>query len=889
MIKTKVAWLASAMMASALVACGDGEDGDRGPAGPAGPAGEAGPTGPTGPQGDAGPAGPAGVDDRAVGAVYVMANETSGNAVVGYSQRSDGTLQSIGRFSTGGTGAAFDGGEGLDPLISAYAIERTADNRHVLVVNAGSGSVAALRVENDFSLTLTGTAASGGTGPNSIAVFGSLVYVSNIDEDGVFNGEPDQEGSLQGFILGADGTLVPIANSVRSLGNRPSAIRFSPSGGHLVVASINAGSSALASNSDDELVVYEVRADGTLSDAPVAAATSTPRGNSNNRNLPSAIGFEIVEDDRGNDLVVVTEAREFQADGAPPAFPNLQTGSVSTWILGTDGTLTAKDLDVLAGTDPTDGQRTACWIAFSADQAYFWVSNALEATLSTYSFSENGDIALVEEVAAAGTPPGSDVPAEAFANSDGWIDLDVSADGGYLYQLYGLAGTVGVFRIDGADLALIQEVSEGLPEVNTQGIIAVGPPAAEPLAGAVYAMANGTDQNTVVAYGRRADGTLRHLGEYATGGQGAAFDGGEGLDPLISAYALERTEDRRFLLAVNAGSGSVASLRIEDDFSLTLTDVAETGGTGPNSVAVSGSVVYVSNIDEDGVFTGEPDQEGSLRGFILGADGRLRPLAGSDRALGNRPSAIRFSPGGDYLIVASINAGSSALASGSDDELVVYRVETDGTLSAAPVAATTSTPQGNAANRNLPSAIGFEIVEDEQGTDIVVVTEAREFQADGSPPAFAALQTGSVSTWTLNADGSLTARQLDQLAGADVDDGERTACWLAFSADQRYFWVSNALESTLSTYAFAPDGTIGLDAVIAAAGTPPGSDIPAEAFANTDGWIDLDVSDDGAFLYQLYGLDGTIGVFRIRGGALELVEEVSGDLPVADTQGLIAL
>ena len=889
-MKTKVVALAAAMMAMAVAACGDdGLDGAQGPQGAPGAQGEAGPAGPTGPEGPQGPPGPEGSNDRAVGAVYVMANETNGNAVVGYAQRGDGTLRPIGRFATGGDGAAFDGGEGLDPLISAYAIERTADNRYVLVVNAGSGSVSSMRVRDDFSLERVNTATTGGTGPNSIAVFGSLVYVSNIDADGVFNGEPDQEGSLQGYIIGADGRLVPLAGSARTLGNRPSAIRFSPSGGHLVVASINAGSSALASGSDDELVVYEVQADGTLSASPVSAATSTPRGNSANRNLPSAIGFEIVEDDQGNDIVVVTEAREFQADGAPPAFPNLQTGSVSTWTLDTDGTLIAKDLDVLAGASVTDGQRTACWIAFSADQSYFWVSNALESTLSTYSFAPNGDIAVQSIVAAAGNPPGSTVPAEAFANTDGWIDLDVSDDGAFVYQLYGLAGTVGVFRTDGPNLELVEEVTGNLPETNTQGIIFVGAPKGERLAGAVYAMANGTEQNTVVAYGRRADGSLRHLGEYATGGLGAAFDGGEGLDPLISAYALERTEDKRFLLAVNAGSGSVAALRIEDDFSLSLADVAPSGGTGPNSIAISGSLVYVSNIDEDGTFAGEPDQEGSLRGFVLGADGRLRPIPGSDRSLGNRPSAIRFSPGGDYLVVASINAGSSALASGSDDELVVYRVEVDGTLSAAPVAATTSTPRGNAEGRNLPSAIGFEIVEDAAGNDIVIVTEAREFQADGSPPAFANLQTGSVSTWTLNTGGSLSVGQLDVLAGDTATDGQRTACWLAFSADQRYFWVSNALESTLSTYTFSTDGSIELTAEVAAAGNPPGSTDPAEAFANTDGWIDLDVSADGAYVYQLYGLDGTIGVFRVRGGALELIDEVSGDLPVDNTQGIIAL
>ena len=82
--------------------------------------------------------------------------------------------------------------------------------------------------------------------------------------------------------------------------------------------------------------------------------------------------------------------------------------------------------------------------------------------------------------------------------------------------------------------------------------------------GAVYAMSNGSGQvtgtpvqgaNTIIAYGRNTDGTLDYIGEYATGGNGGDFDGGEGLDPLISAYALSKTTDNNFVLAVNAGSG----------------------------------------------------------------------------------------------------------------------------------------------------------------------------------------------------------------------------------------------------------------------------------------------------------------------------------------------
>jgi|GEM_PF-863683 len=896
---TSKLWLC-ATLAVFVSACSgdDGSDGTNGEPGAPGEPGTPGQNGSDGQDGEAGTDGEPGQDGTdttaRLGGVYVMTNEVDGNRLVSYATGADGRLEFIGATSTGGLGSdEFDGPEGLDPLISAYAVEKTEDDRFVLVVNAGSNTISSLRVESDFSLTLVDTEDTGGVGPNSIAVSGALVYVSNIDADGVFNGEPDQEGNVSAFIIGADGTLSPVAGSTRSLANRPSAVRFSPDGGHLVVAAINSGSSALASDSQDELVVFDVSANGLLSNAPVAAATSTLRDNAEGRNLPSAIGFEIVEDGNGDPVVVVTEAREFQPDGAPPAFPALQTGSVSTWALGSDGSLTALQLDVLADeSGGLDGSRTACWVAFSADNRYFWVSNALEASLSAYSFSADGTIELIDGVAAQGTPATSEDPATAFGETDGWIDLDVSSDGRYLYQLYGLDGTVGVYAIDGSALTLVQEDSGNLPEADTQGIIAVGPPRSvtSAYAGGVYVMTNGLDANRIVSYGRRQNGTLASLGSIATGGVGSdEFDGPEGLDPLISAYAIEKTADNRYVLAVNAGSNTVTSLRVESDFSLSVVDTVDTQGVGPNSIAISGSLVYVSNIDEDGAFAGEPDQEGNLVGFILGVDGSLNPLPASSRSLGNRPSAVRFSPDGQYLVAASINAGSSALATGSEDELVVYEVGEDGLLSDDDIDGATSTLRDNTAGRNLPSAIGFEIVEDAEGRNIVVVTEAREFRPDGSPPAFADLQTGSVSTWVLESDGTLTALALDVLADESGDlDGSRTACWLAFSPDNRYFWVSNALEASLSAFSFAADGAIELVAGIAAQGSPAISDDPATAFSQTDGWIDLDISDDGRFLYQLYGLDGTVGVFAVDGSSLTLIDEVSGDLPEADTQGIVA-
>jgi len=407
----------------------------------------------------------------AAGGVFVMSNILDNNTIVSYSRGDDGRLTIVGEYSTGGQGGDFDGPEGLDPLISAYSLINTPDNEYLLAVNAGSGTISVMQINSDMSLQLVDTESSFGVGPNSLAYDDGLVYVSNIDADGEFAGEPDQEGLIYGYTF-ENGDLTPIPGSGRNLENRPAAVRFSPDGNHLLITSINAGSAALATGNEDSVVVYGIDQTGQPTKNAISGATSTLRGNSEGRNLPSAIGFEVVDRSNGT-FAIVTEAREFQSEGQPPAFPNLQTGSVSVYQLGDDGSLSPSQLDLLAGQSPTVGQRTACWIVVSPDGEYFWVSNALDASISTYRFTDSsGNVELVEELAAIGNQPTSPDPATAFATTDGWIDLDISDDGNFIYQLFGLSGRVGIYSVDEGSLTLVEVVSDNLPEENTQGIVA---------------------------------------------------------------------------------------------------------------------------------------------------------------------------------------------------------------------------------------------------------------------------------------------------------------------------------------------------------------------------------------------------------------------------------
>ena len=409
------------------------------------------------------------------GAVYAGTNRAGGNTIAAFGRNADGTLTPIAEYATGGLGASLDGtNDGLDPLISEDAIV-VVDKRYLLAVNPGSNSIASLRINADFSLTLIGTASTGGVGPNSIAYRNGLVVVANADSDGVSTGAANQRGNLTALRLDTStGTLTPIANSTRELGNRPSDIEFSPDGAHLIVSSWNSGSTLLAAGSDAELVVYGVQADGTPTAAPQASVTSTPRGNAVGRNLPAAIGFATVSVGTRT-FVIASEAREFLSSGAPAMLPMFQTASVSTWELNANGTLTARSLDVLTGPSITTGTAaptSACWIVVSPDRSTFWVAHASGGVISSFRLNADGTASLINSRAAIGAP--AVVGATPLATADGLVDLAVSGDGRYLYNLLGLKGSVAVYGI-GASGALspVQKTSGLLPTIGLVGLVSV--------------------------------------------------------------------------------------------------------------------------------------------------------------------------------------------------------------------------------------------------------------------------------------------------------------------------------------------------------------------------------------------------------------------------------
>jgi 6-phosphogluconolactonase len=301
------------------------------------------------------------------------------------------------------------------------------------------------------------------------------------------------------------------------------------------------------------------------------------------------------------------------------------------------------------------------------------------------------------------------------------------------------------------------------------------------IAPAVYVQTNEPGGNRVSAFRRAADGTLAPLGVFATGGSG------DGVPHLTSQGSVVLTGDGRHLLVTNAGSGDVSLFAVAED-GLALVRTVPTGGAAPKSVAEHGGLVYVLNAGA-----------ASLAGFVA-RDGRLEPLAGSERALSSDadPAQVGFSPDGATLVVTERGT----------DSIVIFPVDSAGYLGE-PVAQSSSGP----------TPYGFALTAD--GT--LVVTEAFGAREGAAAASSYVLSGGSVEP-----------------VSRSVGNGRSEICWAVVTADGRYAFTTNFADGAVSRYAIGADGSITLDDAVAGA-----------AVAGRTGLRDEDLSGDGRFLYAV--------------------------------------
>jgi 6-phosphogluconolactonase (cycloisomerase 2 family) len=341
----------------------------------------------------------------------------------------------------------------------------------------------------------------------------------------------------------------------------------------------------------------------------------------------------------------------------------------------------------------------------------------------------------------------------------------------------------------------------------------------------VFTQTNDAGGNAIVAYVRRANGSLAYLGTYSTGGRGTAPNAGLG-----SQGAVLLTPNNRVLLATNAGSNDVSSFALGKG-GLKLVSTVSSAGTRPISVAATNRVAYALN-----------NGSSSVAGFRIGHGGRLTPVPGWTRSLtrsGANAAQVQFSKDGRFLVVVH------RAAPGFD----VFPVREDGSLGAPVFSPSAGT-----------APFGFDIT----ARGHVVVSEP----GPNTPGT-----EQSASSYDLLRDGRLRA------VSAGVRSLQAAPCWVVITKDGRFAYTANAGSGSISGYAVAASGSLRLITEGGRTGDTGVGSTP----------LDMDVSRDSRFLYVIENATGNVMGFSIRGdGSLASIGEVAPPLPVRGRGGLAA-
>ncbi|MCF1593357.1 lactonase family protein [Streptomyces muensis] len=346
---------------------------------------------------------------------------------------------------------------------------------------------------------------------------------------------------------------------------------------------------------------------------------------------------------------------------------------------------------------------------------------------------------------------------------------------------------------------------------------------------AVFVQGNELNGNTIRVFARDGQGRLSPAGTYATGGRGGDQVDAP-TDSLASQGSLVHDDASGMLLAVNAGSGTLTSFRVEGT-KLTQRRVLDTGGEFPSSIAVRGKVAYVMNAGG----------EGSVQGFRITRQG-LVPMRGSFRSLGldnedvprfdTSPGEVEITPDGRALVVTTKG----------NNTVEVFPLKRNGLPAVAE-------PVVNKSAGNVPFAISFD--------------------GSGSRMLVAEAEKSTVSVYKVRHDGRLKVLQQPLASGQEV------LCWLERAGD--YFYGGNTGNSTVTGYRMDKHGRLSLTNEVGLA-TPPSS--------KSQGVIDIAVTKDAKFVYVQNATSGTVDGFRVeKNGSLTKVTTVEG-LPPFDESGM---
>jgi hypothetical protein len=279
--------------------------------------------------------------------------------------------------------------------------------------------------------------------------------------------------------------------------------------------------------------------------------------------------------------------------------------------------------------------------------------------------------------------------------------------------------------------------------------------------------------NEVLVFRKNTAGTLVPIGSYNTGGTGQT-NILPSIGPSDSSFEVVATPDGHFVLAVNMGSKSVSSFHVNQDGGLTLVGTFASGGVQPDSLAITGDKLYVTNRGDSsfnpntGILT-LGTAKPNITGFRILANGTLKPIAGSTVSfgLGTSPSHSLITPDGKMLFVDNFSFPTATAADGN--AMIPFQIKSNGQLvKGTPVAATVSPPELLGATLNPTKKI-----------------------------IYAGLALGGeVAVFTYNNSGHITYFGETPITGM-------VPCWGAVSANGKFFYTGNTASDTVTVMSLA--------------------------------------------------------------------------------------
>ena len=325
---------------------------------------------------------------------------------------------------------------------------------------------------------------------------------------------------------------------------------------------------------------------------------------------------------------------------------------------------------------------------------------------------------------------------------------------------------------------------------------------------AVYVQTNDATANEVIAFSRTQDGALALLGRYSTGGRGT------GSPHLASAGSVVLSDDGRWLLVVSAGSDELSLFAVQPD-GLQLVGRAGSGGSKPTSVAISDWCTRST--------TAPRASAGSVS--LTGNWLRSRNRHGHEQCrCGSGPGLVH------YLMVTVL-----IVTERGTDTISSYLIDERGYAQGP----TTIKSSGQ-------TPYGFGLTADGS----LIVSEA----FGGATGAAA------TSSYAVSGAGELT------MVSGSIGDTRSEVCWVALTKDDRFAYVTNFGDGTVSSYEITADRSLRLrDPVAASAGQ------------GEKGIRDEAISGDGRYLYAIHADAQKLFGWAVgQGGQLTPVGEFGG-------------